>query len=122
MPEPAFIVPILGCQRVQRLSRGAHRAALFARGRLRRVAAGLADPGMRGDRLQPFRVGQARRREVGGGEQVVWVAEGASLQQRFGPSPVREACVKLLLGLRGRQGIELGDAAYDQTLTFQLDG
>jgi len=24
--------------------------------------------------------------------------------------------------LRGRQGIELGDAAYDQTLTFQLDG
>jgi hypothetical protein len=53
---------------------------------------------------------------------VIWVAVRALLDELFGPLPVREARVEVFLGLRSGQGVEVGYAADDQTLTFQLDG
>jgi hypothetical protein len=86
------------------------------------VAATFADSGMRGDRLEPFLPAQAARGDVGGDEQVVGIAVGACPDERCGPSPVREARVELLLGLRSWQGVEPDYAADDETLTFQVDG
>jgi len=86
------------------------------------VATAFADPGVGGDRLEPFRICQAARGEIGGGAQAVEIAEWASCDNRCGPPPVGETCVELLLGKRSWQGIELGYAADDETLTFQLDG
>jgi hypothetical protein len=53
---------------------------------------------------------------------VVGIAVGACRDERCGPSPVREACVELVLGMRSWQGVEPGYAADDETLTFQVDG
>jgi hypothetical protein len=57
------------------------------------VATAFADSGVGGDRLEPFRVAQAARCEIGGEEQGVQVAEWASRDERCGPSPVRETRV-----------------------------
>jgi hypothetical protein len=86
------------------------------------VATAFADSWVGRDRLEPFGVGQTARGQFRGEDEGVEIAEWASRDERCGPSPVRETRVELLLGKRSWQGVELGYAADDETLTFQLDG
>jgi hypothetical protein len=86
------------------------------------VAPSFADSGMGADRLEPLVVAQVGGREVGGRDKLVEIAIGASVNERRSPFTVREAFVQPLLGLGIGQGVELGYAANDETLTFQLDG
>ena len=86
------------------------------------MAAALADARVRRDSFGGLGVGEPARARVGGLEELVGTAVRPSIDELGRPSPVRQAGIKLLLGLVTWQGVERGYAADDETLTFQVDG